>query len=183
MLIVAAVLILILQLKINLIIEAREKRWTLSVRALNTIIIQRRYELRREFGELLTLYSVDKNEKRILSLTDILRTLKESDKTKSNEKARGKLFKFINKKAKYTLTIQLNIGFDDAFATAMICGIVASALNALKVFNVDKRHHVSFHVQPEYSKSSFSFFGDCIITLSLTNIIIGYIIYKKYKRR
>lgn len=183
MLIVAAILTLILQLKINLIIEARDKRWTLSVRVLGIIVIQRRYELRHEFGELLTLYSVDKNEKRILSLTDILKTVNEANKQKSNEQARGKLFKFINKKSKYNLTIQMNIGLEDACATAMVCGVVVSVLRALKVFNVDKRHLVSFHVQPEYSKSSFSFFGDCIITLSLTNIIIGYIIYKKNKRR
>ncbi len=183
MLIIAALLALILLLKINLIIKARDKRWTLSVKVLGIIVIQRRYEVRREHGELLTLYSVDKKEKRIFSVTDMFKTIKSADKAKTNEQARGMLFKYVNKKSKYSLDITLKIGLGDACATAIVCGVILSFLRALKSMNVDKRHLVAFHVLPEYANLTFSFIGDCIITLSLANIIVGYIIYKIKKRR
>ena len=179
--IIAAVVLLLL-LRINLIIEARVKNWSLSVRTLGSIILRRRYEVRREFGDFLTLYSVDKNEKRIISIIDIVKSLQRTDK-KSDENGRRHLFGFVNSKSKYEIIIQIKVGLEDAFLTAVSCGLINSVIGSLMVRNVDERHIVRFSAIPVFQKRSFSFHGDCIITLSLANIIIGYIIYKINKRR
>ena len=179
----AAIILLILLLKIDLIIEAKDKNTKLFIRVLRIIVIRRRYETRREQGDILTLYSVDKNEKRIFSLLDIIKTLSKPREPKSNEKARGKLAAFINSKAAYKLDFKLVIGMEDAFTTAMLCGVVQTIAGSLVCFIKDRRHKVVISVMPSYSKRTFSFAADCIITLSLANIIIGYMIYKKNKRR
>ncbi len=180
--IITAIILLLLLLKIDLIIEAKDKEAKLFIKVLHLIVvIRRKYEARREHGDILTLYSVEKNEKRILSLLDIIKTISKPREPRSNEKARGKLAKYINSKAAYKLIFNVVIGTEDAFATAMLCGIVQSVAGSLVCFIKDKRHKIMVSVVPSFGKRSFSFAADCIITLPLANIIIGYIIYKKTK--
>lgn len=180
--IIAAVVLIAILLKINFIIEARDKNWSLSIRVFSAVVIHRRYEVRRIKGELLTLYSVDKKEKRVISITDILRSSTKKEE-KGSTGGRRMLFGYINKKSKYELRIILGIGLEDALLTAFACGLVKTVLGSLMVKNVDLRHKVSFEVRPVFQKPAFSFHGDCIITLSLANIIIGYMIYKIKQRR
>lgn len=176
------VLTFLLLLKINLVIVARDKKWSLGVKTLGLVVLRRRYEVRRQSGELLTLFSVDKNEKRIISVTDIIKSFR-MPKKDSDTKGRNKLFGYINGKSRYTIKIKSNIGLDDAFATAICCGFLNTLIGSLMVLNKDIRHKVNVNVFPVFQKRSFSFDADCIITLSLANIIIGYMIYKKNKRR
>ena len=182
MAIVVAVVLAALLLKVNLVIVARDKNWSLSVIVLGITVLRRRYEVRREYGELLTLYSVDKKEKRVISVIDALKSFNTSKK-KSNEKGRNKLFEYINDKSKYKIDIKISIGLDDAFLTAICCGLLNTVIGSLMIFNKDKRHRIIIKTYPVFQNRSFSFFGDCIITLSLANIIIGYMIYKINKRR
>ena len=128
----------------------------------------------------MTLYSVDINEKRVISVFDIFKSFNRPKK-KSNEKGRNKLFEYINGKSKYKIEIKITIGLDDAFLTAVCCGLLNSVIGSLMIFNKDKRHRVVIKTVPVFQNRLFSFYGDCIITLSLTNIIIGYMIYKKNK--
>ena len=189
LLIAAAIILLVLALlllKIDFLITGQDKHVQLTICALGIALIRRQYEVRREKCEIFTLYCVDKPQpKRVFSLLDIIKTAQEKRrKRKSNEKARGRLFAFINKKSKYQLRFQLDIGLDDAFATAMLCGTLQSAAGALMAaVKKDKRHHISITVRPVFSKRSFSLRTDCIITLSLANIIIGYAMYKISKGR
>lgn len=184
LLVVAAVLLLVLLIKINFIIEARDTQMSLMVRALGIAVIKRKYELRRESGDIFTLYCVDQpKEKRVVSLLDIIKTIEKKREPKSNEQARSKLFAFINAKSAYNLRFKISIGLEDAFATAMLCGLVQSATGALVCFIKDKRHKILVNTVPVFAKRSFSLYADCIITLSLANIIIGYMIYKINKRR
>ncbi len=182
LIIIAAVVLIALLLKINLVIVARDKHWSLSAIALGITVLRRRYEVRREFGDLLTLYSVDKNEKRVISIIDIFKSFNKPEK-KSNEKGRSKLFGYINSKSKYKIDIKITIGLDDAFLTAVCCGLMNSVIGSLMVLNKDKRHRVVIKTHPVFQNHLFSFLGHCIITLSLANIIIGYMIYKINKRR
>ena len=188
LLIAAAIILLVLAvllLKIDFLIKGQDKQVQMTIRALGIGIIHRKYEVRRERGEIFTLYCVDKPEpKRVFSLLDFIKTADERRrKRKSNEKARGRLFSFINRKSKYQMHFQLDIGLDDAFATAMVCGTLQAAAGAAMASVKDKRHHISFSVRPVFSKRSFSLYADCIITLSLANIIIGYAMYKINKGR
>ena len=182
LIIIAAVVLIALLLKINLVIEARDKNWSLSAIALGITVLRRRYEVRREFGDLLTLYSVDKKERRVISVTDIFKSFKGPEK-KGSEKGRKKLFGYINSKSKYKIDIKITIGLDDAFLTAICCGLMNTVIGSLMILNKDKRHRVVIKTLPVFQNRSFSFFADCIITLSLANIIIGYMIYKINKRR
>jgi hypothetical protein len=181
--IIAAVVLLVLLLKVDLLIEARDTQARLFIRVLHIVVVKRKYETRREYGEIFTLYSADKKEKRIFSFLDIIKTYKQPNKPKSNEKARGKLFAFINSKAAYEIDIKLGIGLEDAFATAMLCGLAQTVAGSLVCLIKDSRHKVKVSVAPIFNKRSFSLMADCIITLSLANIITGYIIYKINKRR
>lgn len=177
--------LVVLLLKVDFLIKGHDKEVQLAVRALGITFIHRKYEVRREKVEIFTLYCVDKPEpKRVFSLLDIIKTTeKRKRKPKTNETARGKLFKYINSKSIYQLRFQLDIGLGDAFATAMVCGTVQAIAGAAMTSVKDKRHHVSIRVRPVFSKRSFSSYADCIITLSLANIIIGYAMYKINKGR
>ena len=182
---IALLALLALLLKIDLLIEGHDKEASLTVRTLGIAFIHRKYEIRREKVEIFTLYCVDKPQpKRVISLLDLIKTAeKRKQKPKSNEMARGKLIAFINSKSAYQLRFQLDVGLDDAFATAMLCGLVQSAAGALSVVVKDRRHNIRVSVRPVFPKRSFSSLSDCIITLSLANIIIGYLMYKINKGR
>jgi hypothetical protein len=177
--------LLALLLKIDFLIKGHNKEVQMAVRALGITFIHRKYELRREKVEIYTLYCVDKPKpKRVFSLLDIIKTMeKKKRKPKTNETARGKLFAYINDKSAYHLRFHFDIGLDDAFATAMVCGAVQAAGGAAAALVKDKRHHIKISVRPIFSKRSFSSYTDCIITLSLANIIIGYAMYKINKGR
>ena len=188
LLIAAAIILLILAillLKIDFLIKGHDKQVQLIIRVLGIALIRRKYELRREKGEIFTLYCIDKPQpKRVFSLLDFIKTAqKKRRKRKTNEKARGRLFVFINNKSAYRLRFELDIGLDDAFATAMLCGTLQAAAGALMAIVKDKKHQISISVRPVFSKRTFSLYTDCIITLSLANIIIGYAMYKMSKGR
>jgi len=188
LLIAAAIVFLVavaLLLKIDFLIKGHDKQVRLSIRALGITLIRRKYEVRREKVEIFTLYAVDNPQpRRVFSLLDIIKTTqKKKKKPKSNEKARGKLFRYINGKASYKLNLHLEIGLDDAFATAMVCGAVQAAAGSLMALAEGKKHHINISVRPSFSKRTFSSFLDCIITMSLANIIIAYAMYKMNKGR
>jgi hypothetical protein len=65
----------------------------------------------------------------------------------------------------------------------MLCGIVQSTASAIAAVAKNSRHNISVYVRPVFPKRSFSSRSDCIITLSLANIIIGYLMYKINKGR
>jgi hypothetical protein len=178
------VVLLVLLLKVNLNIEAQDSHWTLSVRLLGVVVIHRKYEARREHGDIFTLYCIDKPKaRRVISLLDIIKTIQKREVPKSNERARRKLFSFIHSKSSYNLNFRFGIGLDDAFATAMLCGLIKSLFGAAICYIKDSRHKIQMDAVPVFAKRSFSLSADCIIALSLTNIIIGYMIYQINKRR
>ena len=181
----AALLILLaLLLKINLLINCRDSMAVLSVKMFGITVLHRKYEIKREKGEIFTLYCTDKPKpKRVVSLLDIIKTARKKNRKKSNEKARGKLFAYINKKASYHLRFRVAVGLGDASATAMLCGFIQSISGALSAALPDKRHRIDVTVLPDFSKRTFSFLADCIIKLSLADIIIGYLMYKISKGR
>lgn len=189
------ILILVFAFHIKAVIKVVNGDISVSVKYL-FIKINKKYILKYEESTLLTLYLVTKKGlKKVTTLPEIIKKVAKTKKTdiafielitvltqsfRKNEKS---VYYYIYKKINYDIVVEVKLGLDDAFLTAAGCGLLnAAAGTACAVYNSEKRT-ISFKTYPEFSKLFFSINADCIITLTPADIIIGYAIYKKNKRR
>ena len=179
-----------------MVVTSNNNRFRVVVRYI-LIPIKMEFVIRHVPKEVLALYMIKKGkEKRITTLRELFLKLKKGQTKgmtlanmlslvvypKRREKQKGTLV-YLNKKTAYRARIRLTIGVDDAYATAMVCGFIVSVAGALCAAFNNQTHVVWVDVTPQFSKPVFSIDTDCIIKVTPANIIIGYFIYQKNKRR
>ncbi|MDD5017748.1 MAG: hypothetical protein PHO15_06600 [Eubacteriales bacterium] len=181
-LIVLAIIILLCLAKIKADIHTDNAEFSIAVYILGIIKIKRKYVIRREKKKILTLYRIGKNEKEIISLHDIIQKNKKTRLTVKEKGAAKKAIKYIFGKTELRIKINSAAGINDAYTTAMVCGLTGVFLNAAGAVTDSKRHSIKVRVKPVFDRQFLSIKADCIIALTPANIIIGYIIYKINKR-
>ncbi len=193
--IISLIIILIFAFNIKAVIKADNGDISVSVKYL-FIRISKRYVVKYEESTLLTLYLVTKKGlKKVTTFPEIIRKIRKTEATditfvdmltvltQSFRKKEKSAYYYIYKKIKYDLAATVKLGLEDAFFTAIGCGLLnAAAGTACAVYN-KKDHVIRIKTYPEFSKLFFSIDADCIIALTPADIIIGYAVYKKNKRR
>jgi hypothetical protein len=197
LMIVALILILIFVVRIKAVVAADNGNINVSVFLLGIIKLQKKYVIKREPDVVLRLYLITrKGLKPVIALPDIVKKIKETVATdiafldlitvilqSLRKKQKNSAFSYIYRKARFNLAVDIKLGIEDAFLTAIVCGILNAASGAAgAVFNNNK-HQMRVKVTPEFSKLFFSAHINCIIALTPADIIIGYAIYKKNKKQ
>lgn len=178
--IVVIILILLLILNIKAEIIANNNSIIVYVFFLKIKLINRRYTIERVKNKLAVLYWHKKKSKiEIANLHDII-----TSKVKDSKKlARKKMTKYLLKRAHSDLSAKITIGVGDACLSANLCGLLGIAANVAAGIYATCNHNFNVQIKPHFTLKQFSLHADCIIKLSMANIIIGYIIYKKTIRR
>lgn len=195
--IIALILVLIFVVRIKAVVVADNGNINVSVFLLGIIKLQKKYVIKREPDVVLRLYLITrKGLKPVITLPEIVKKIKETVATdiavidiitvilqSLRKKQKNSAFSYIYRKAKYNIAVDIKLGLEDAFLTAIVCGILNAASGAAgAVFN-NKKHQVRAKATPEFSKLFFSAHINCIIALTPADIIIGYAIYKKNKKQ
>ncbi len=197
LLILAIITVLVFVFKIKGVIKADNANISVVVSYLGIIKISKNYIIRREDKSVFALYLVTKKGlKPIATLKDIIKKVKKAAPTDITlvdlitviaQSARGKkekgAFSYIYKKIRYDVTIDVLIGLEDAFFTAVVCGVLNGAAGAVLAVYNEKKRVIRVNASPEFSDLRFSIKAHCIIALAPADIIIGYAINKKNKRR
>ena len=94
------------------------------------------------------------------------------------------MLKLLNK-SKIAVFINCFLGLSDAASTAVGTGFLYSFFNTMAtiVDNHVRLHKWQVEILPSFYKKCFIFNGICIARLSLGNIILGFLHYKKEKRK
>lgn len=195
LLIIILIIILAFAFKIKAVINADNGNINVSVHYL-FIRIKRRYVVIYDESTLFTLYLIKKKGlKKVITLTEALKKITATQATdikfidlitvitqsfKKNEKS---AFYYIHKKIRYNLEALITLGLDDAFLTAMGCGLLSAAAGAACALTNTQHHILRVKAFPEFSKLFFSIDANCIIAITPADIIIGYAVYKINKRR
>ncbi len=190
----AAVIILFVTCPLKAEIRQDNLRVHLGIRFL-FIHIRREYEIRPDSGGYLALYELKKKEEKKVTT---LRKLLAKDKGEASEVSlvnllkivgqnrregkERKAFSYLNKKSRFDVGIMAAIGIGDAYYTALLCGWVAAVGNAFCAAYTRGNKHFRISVKPEFNRLSFSLQTNCIIAITLANIILGYFIYKMKTR-
>ena len=161
-------------------LELRDNKLFVKVTFIGIPIIKRHYTFEREKSKLISIYTHKKNKKEyVTSLYDII-----SNKSRDSVKlARSKTYRYLYRHAHINLKASFSLGTGDAAITSNICGSfkIASAIAAGKYSGKKRIYEIS--IIPVFSGAQLTADINCIIKLSLANIIIGYLIYKKTIRR
>lgn len=195
LLILALIMILVFALNIKAVIKADNANISVSIKYL-FVKISKKYVVKYEESTLLTLYLITKKGlKKVTTFPEIIRKVRKTEATditfidlitvitQSFRKKEKSAYYYIHKKIKYEIEAVLKLGLEDAFLTVLGCGLLnAAAGTACAVYNT-KDHIFRIKSYPEFTKLFFSINADCIIALTPADIIIGYAIYKKNKRR
>lgn len=195
LLILTLITVLVFAFKIKAVIKADNNNISIGVRYL-FIRLGRKYVIKYEESTLLTLYQITKKGlEKITTFPEIVSKITKTAPaditfndlitalTRSFRKKEKGLFYYIYKRININVEAAIRLGLEDALLTAIGCGLVnASAGTACAVYNT-KKQIFRFKAYPEFSKLFFSINADCIIALAPADIIIGYAIYKKNKRR
>lgn len=194
---IAILLILVFAIRTKAVIDVDNGNIDINVFILRIIKLKRKYIIKHEPDVILKLYTVTrKGTKPVIALPDIIEKIKEteaSDVTFVNllnlllqsvrKKQKKSAFSYLYRKALFEVGVELRLGLEDAFLTAIACGLINAASGAaLAICNTEK-HLVRAKVHPEFSNLSFSIKARCIIKMATADIIIGYVIYKKNKNR
>lgn len=182
LLIAAAFVALVLAVKIKIVVRAAQCRIEATLVLLGFIRLRRRFCLQRDKNSLARLVWEKKNgkEESVVTLAGLICRLDKKKRTPV-EYARDKALGYIFAKAHIDVRAQAKIGLGDAFATAMVCGALQTASGVVRSFG--KQKSIRLLVRPFFSGKIFRIHADCIITLSPVNIMTGYIIYRKKRRR
>lgn len=145
---------------------------------------RRSFLIKRERGQIFALYQIKNNQQiKVISLFDIIKKAKKSHLTDKQKFSRKSAVKYILKKAALKTQVRLDIGVVSAYTTAMICGLLFILSSAFDAVYRQPQFNMELSIKPLFSKQFFSIQANCIIALSVANIIIGYLIYKKNMRR
>lgn len=197
LLILALLIILAFACKIKAVIKADNGDISVTISFLHIIRLRKKYIVKYEDKTILSLYlKTKKGLKPVISLPDAVRRISRSELTditfvdfitvftqSLRKKKKKTAFNYIIARTKYDIVIELKLGLDDAFYTAIACGLFNTAAGTACAILNAKKHILRIKSYPEFSKLFISVNADCIITLSPADIIIGYAIYKKNKRR
>lgn len=188
-------MILVFVFRIKAVIKADNGDISVSVNYL-FMRFGKKYAVRYEESTLLTLYQITKKGlKKVITFPEVVRKITKTETTditfidlitvltQSFRKKEKSPFYYIFKKINYDIEVIIKLGLEDAFLTAIGCGLLnAAAGTACAVYNTEN-HLFRLKTYPEFSKLFFSIDADCIIALTPADIIIGYAVYKKNKRR
>jgi hypothetical protein len=197
LLIAALIIILVFVFRIKAVIDVNNGDIKVDIIFFHIIKLQKKYVIKHEPDVLLKLYLITrKGLKPVISLPEIVNKIRKTSPTdiafidvitmflqSFRKKQKKSVFNYLYRKASYDLAIDLQIGVEDAFWTAMACGLVNAASGVVCAVNNTKKHIIRVKTYPEFSKLVFSINVNCIITLSPADIIIGYVISKKNKNR
>lgn len=177
----ALAIVVLLAVKTKGTVTWHHNRVKAVVSWLRVPVFKREYVFRREEGKPAALFKVTKKgESRVLSLKDIISFLTKKPDDNANFK---KALLYIHSKAAYKLNVGFEIGTGDAMLTALSCGLLQSVIGALYGMRDNRKIELAAAVAPQFSKQSLRFDLDCIIKASPVNIMIGYMIYKKRRKR
>jgi hypothetical protein len=196
-LILSLLIVLAFVFKIKAVIKADNANINVVVSYLGIIKIRKDYVVHRDEKSVFALYLVTKKGlKPTTTLADIIKKVKKKVPTdiaivdlitvitqSARKKDKNSAFSYIYKKIRYDISIDVLIGIEDAFFTAVVCGILNAAAGAVLAVYNKKNRTIRVKAFPEFSNLKFSVKADCIIALAPADIIIGYAIYKKNKRR
>ncbi len=184
-LIIVALIIILSFIKVKTVVISKNRDIDINVYILGVIRLHKKYYIKREEKEIITLYEErKKGDKRITSLRDIIRKGKRKKKPdEAQKRARKKAFKYVIKRTYLKINLDLTMGINDAYTTAMVCGFAEVVSGAAGAVIGNKLHTINVKIMPVFSKQFISLKANCIIALSPADIIIGYVIYKKYMRR
>jgi hypothetical protein len=181
---IAAALILILFIRGTLKAEVHNNYLCIWVTFLWFIIMHRCYRIRREKDALWTLYRVHNDEEiKIISLYDTIRRPTKKKIPKKQIRAVKDTLLYFLRRANFDININIVAGISNAATTAMVCGALRVLLSAANTVLKNKRRSFRIQITPMFSKHLFSFKAKGIMKLSLANIILGFILYKKIMRR
>ncbi len=184
LILIVAALILILFVRGALKTEVHNNNLCIWVTFLWFIIIHRCYRIRREKEDLWTLYRVqDDDEIKIISLYDMIKRPTKKKIPKKQIRAVKDTLLYLLRRARIDVSINIVAGISDAATTAMVCGGLGAVLSAVNAVLQHKRRRIRIQIKPLFSKHLFSFNAKGIMKLSLANIILGFILYKKSMRR
>ncbi|MEM5770858.1 MAG: hypothetical protein AAGU32_21635, partial [Bacillota bacterium] len=153
-------------------------------------IMKREYRIGRDNNRAVVLYRQLKNQEQIVTtLTEIL--FKEKPDRDASllaliklaiqsryERRQASPWLTVLERSRVVLRLYVGLGVGDAFATAMVCGLLIAVGNAVCAANSTKRESYRLSVKPIFNGTTFSLEGDCIIDITPANIILGYFIYK-----
>jgi hypothetical protein len=195
--VIAGIIAALLFLKIEIILDVDKNDINIIMVLIGFIKITKKYIIIYEEETILSLYFI-KGEKliKVSTLKDILSKLRKSALTEitfinliniftqfMRREPRNNTFRYIYKKMNYDLNIKLWLGISDAFATALVCGLVGSASSAVCSILNNEKHRTKISITPEFSKQVISVKINCIIMISSADIITGYFFYIKNRRR
>lgn len=181
---IIAIIIVLLLIKIRVVIDIENNYFKLMFIFLGVIRVPVRFVIKREKKDIFTLYRLKKKHRvKITSLYDIIRNAKRDDLTDSQKLARKKILEYYLKRIVIKAEIETNIGLNNAFATAIVCGLIGVSVSIYHAVIYNHKRRIKINIQPYFSKMFFSVNAHCIIALSPANIIIGYVIYKNNIRR
>lgn len=182
LIIVIIVVIALLFFNINIKLDIHDNKISIVVSFLKIKLFKRKLVLEREKGEIISLYQFKKQEKILVTtLLDIIYNSRKA--TDSQKLAQRKVLNYILKRLYIEVLASFSIGTGDAALTANVCSSVKIALGIASGIYTNKRRSFKVNVVPIFSAKQLTADINCIIKVSPANIIIGYLIYKKTKRR
>lgn len=182
LIVVIIVVIALLFFNINIKLDIHDNKISIVVSFLVIKLFKRKLVVEREKGRIISLYQYKKGKKVLVtSLLDII--LESRKRTDSQKLAQSKFLKYILKRLYISVLASFSIGTGDAALTANVCGSVQIASGIASSIYTNKRRSFKVNVVPIFSAKQLTADINCIIKVSPANIIIGYLIYKKTKRR
>jgi hypothetical protein len=191
------ILIAVFAFRIKAVIDIDNGDIVVSVFFVRIIKLQKKYVIKHEPDVLLKLYlRTRKGLKPVIGLPEVITKIKKTVATdiafidaitvflqSLRKKQKKSAFNYIYRKARFNIGIDIKLGIEDAFLTAIVCGILNAASGAAcAIYNSEKRE-VNVRAYPDFSNMMFWIKANCIIKLAPADIIIGYVIYKKNKNR
>ena len=181
MLIIAAILVILLSVKVKGKVSFHHNCIKAAVTWFAVPLIKKEFEIRRKEDKFLTLFAVEKKGKKIeISLKEVIRLSAPKKDKKTNTK---EALNYLHSKAAYDIAIKLKIGTGDALLTALLSGLMNIIFGTLFAMRENKKIVLKTSIVPEFSKQALCLDANCIIKVSPVHIMIGYMIFKKLIRR
>lgn len=182
---IVAIIILLSFIKIKVAIQVENNHFGITLILFGIIKVRKDFIIEREEKKIFALYEIKKKEKKqIVTLFDILQKTRKAEISLKKKYVRKKAIGYILKKTHFNLRLDLSIGvLQDAYATAIVCGILDAISSSVGAVYNNPKHTVKVKISPLFSRQYFTIKANGIIALTPANIIIGYVIYKNNIRR
>ena len=193
---VLALLLSVLLARIKTVAYSDRNEITVVLIFFGFIRIVRKYALEYDDKNILELYHIGRAKRRLvitlrqaakkmlknipaeITLVDMFTLL-----TQFKKRPRNYFFAHLFKKAKFEINMDLMLGTQDAFHTAILCGLLRALSGALYSAAHGANRKVVAKISPEFSKQVISVKINCIIAIAPADIIIGYLVNLIKKRR